>query len=252
MSEVRIPMTDMRPVMGLVVYRTEPESAQSVGFGEIGGDKPRECYVEIRKALQVEGMNVWGEAKPLSLDTVRKLVTELAEGNLIYEGFGLFPGRVLSVRADGDMVWYAPAARRPLFVDTGKVRISGQVWYPAVLFALKGVSLYAFALKTEEARPGPSDRIYRLPLPNCYGDGAMCMGSARVDRGGTVAERMERAEESFFQSTFNRDFSGEGIVAKGDVFTLWSRLYRKGERFPLDQLVSVKQTLRQFIQEHGF
>lgn len=257
MSDIEIPMNDFQAKAVLVVYGRNGERRDAIfsAYGLDHSSKTEEYYVETFPATEGPDGIELGAGKPMSMAFLRDMVKGLAEGHLVFDGLGLLPDTVLSTRADGDLAWYRPAGPQSVFIEYQGRQVRGMARYPAMLFMLKNTNLYAFALKTGKERPSEHSGVFRMPLLNGYSDGHLCMGSARVPKEGLAAERMEKGEDAFFQSTFNHNFTGNHkLVHSGDVVELWERLVRTGTPFPEEQLVRFKPgaTIADMLREHGF
>lgn len=257
MSEIEIPMNDFEAKAVLVVYGRDGERRDTI-FSVYGLDQSNttaEYYIEAFPATAgLDGIEL-DAGKPMSMKFLRDMVKGLAEGHLVFDGLGLLPETILSTRADGDLAWYRPAGPQSVFIEHLGKTVRGMAGYPAMLFMLKNTNLYAFALKTGKERPSERSGVFRMPLLNGYSDGHLCMGSAQVPKEGLAAKRMEQAEDAFFQSTFNHNFTGRHkLIRSGDAVDLWARLVRNGKPFPEGQLVRFKPgaTVGGLLREHGF
>ncbi|MBU1247127.1 MAG: hypothetical protein KKB70_00400 [Proteobacteria bacterium] len=197
------------------------------------------CYAEHCPVKVVDGRAVMLTGKPLALDTLKGFVSDLAEGNVLSSSPGILPRRILSLKPNGNVLWYAPAGVHPLNVSDSIGIQSGSASFPALLFALVDGKLYGLALKTGKARPKESSKVYRLPLWNMINpNGAMCMGTANYRVEGSVRERMDKAELGFFGSQFSHG-NAKGC-ASGDIAALWKRLLKTGDPFPHKELLDDK------------
>lgn len=121
-------------------------------------------------------------------------------------GVWIEPGvRTLSIRRKRLEQWRVPL---PGFVFVGNAR---------------QYAVFAAAGRPTQA----SDRVYHCPLPNVYLDGHICAGDVPFPR--CTPETMSQAVALFFESEFNHDLAGQGMIE------LLKSLRGKGE-FPIDRL----------------
>lgn len=234
-----IPNEDFRLLQILAVYLQ--------GEAEDG-----RCYVEAHPVELRRGKPVLQAGKPLSLAAIKRLGLALDKETLL-AGHGLLPERVLVAAPAGDLAWWSPAGPRHLRLGPDIGLASGTAEIPALCFALLKTSLYAFALDTGDQRPGPKAKLFRLPLWNCHGDGAMCMGSARFEREGTAAKRVEAAEAAFWDSNFCAHLGDpDALKGKGSIRDLWAQLIGSKKRFPVKRLKPTGKTLGDFLAKGGF
>lgn len=244
-----IPESDFTLRQMLAVYiQGEPEH---LGVHTLGGRRAGGIYVETHGVSFSRGKPVLLAGKPLSLRAARSLAKALDEETRM-AGHGMLPERILAAAPSGDLAWWAPAGRRHLRLAADIGLPSGTVHVPALLFALKGPKLFAFALKVGAKRPLAKAPLFQLPLWNCYHDGSMCMGSARFEREGTAARRIEEAEGAFWNSEFCAHLGGEARVKGGALKDLWEALIQAKGKFPLARLVPVGATLGGYLQREGF
>jgi hypothetical protein len=100
-----------------------------------------------------------------------------------------------------------------------------QSWTPP-----EGCRPFFFADVLDSAIPGPrrfkarqcylvaagkTPGWYRLPLPNTYADGTLCLGDGNTPMGQTLATVWENAVTMFFSAPFNSDLSTEGTGMPG-------------------------------------
>lgn len=102
------------------------------------------------------------------------------------------------------VLWYRPAARRPIFFSTGKKDFdqamrNQQALYPALLFMSVPSNLYVWALGSDQ-RPEASSPLYRAPFLNIYDGGHMCAGTTKLPL--EVNTDVALFEKAFFETTF--------------------------------------------------
>jgi PRTRC genetic system protein B len=210
----------------------------------------RSRYIEVHDAVSENGRAELSAGRPLSEGAARDLAASLSRERS-FDRLGLLPERLLGVKVSGDMVWWRPAGRGALAHESG---LSGRAWYPALIFGLLGGKVHVFALARSD-RPKAGTRLYKAPLWNMHEDGAVCMGTARVDaRRMSAGRAMESVERSFFESTFNNHLSA-GRCRSGDLLGLWREVMAgRGKRFPAGELLPEKgaRTLGEWMQRSGF
>ncbi len=209
-------------------------------------------YVEAHGVAERRGKPVLLAGKPLSANVAKRLARELDKETRA-AGHGMLPERILAASPGGDIAWWCPAGPRHLRLGPDIGLASGVVPLPALLFALRRNSLFAFALKTGQRRPLEKDRLFLLPLWNNHPDGAMCMGSVRFEREGRATRRIEASEEAFWGSDFSAHLGGGERVKGGSLKALWAELVGvEGAKFPLARLLPHGPTLGEYLQREGF
>ena len=162
----------------------------------------------------------------------------------------ILPERVLARTAD-TVVWWMPAGLRVLFFsDRGQdpvlERLNGQRYpQPPLVFKAAGSKLWVRALTTN-TRPRADSAMYMAPYWNCYDHGVVCTGSMRIPQEKSVAA-IDAWEHSFFHSEFTH---AAGVKKHtrypGGFLALWDSLRGK-KRFPVRYLVTMNQTLADFV-----
>jgi hypothetical protein len=140
--------------------------------------------------------------------------------------------------AKGDFaLLFIPARRHRLNVEAARGSSLKQVdlWLPAFAFFGIGSSYRVWAVKGDSLEPRGA--LYQAPLPNVFGDGAICWGQNTPPKaGGTV---IAEAWRIFIESPFNgHAASDKSRSHKGDVRVLLRQVAKSGKRFPLSELVS--------------
>jgi PRTRC genetic system protein B len=154
------------------------------------------------------------------------------------------------VRTHDSIVWWAPAAIRPMFYVKDKSaeldQLSGKRFpQPALLFKASVGSFSVRALASNE-RPSLKTPLYRAPYWNVYETGAVCLGSTKVPRQAN-SESLPRWEASFFESEFCHANGSSKLTEHPDGFVgLWKSIIGK-KAFPVEHLADAKETLSKFI-----
>lgn len=228
------PFSDYTPERAIIIYRNEVNNIHL---------RTHDLHIQNNRP-------VLGEGRSMSDDAIKTLIVDLGK-NVIAQRGGLLPKRILSVRPNGDILWWVKAARRQLNVHERLGIKSGMAPFPTLLFALKDSTLKAFALKTK-GTPTEKTRLYRLPLWNLMGDhGGMCMGSADFKTEGTYREIIEKAENGFFNSLFSH--ANEFACKSGSISKMWAELVGTDKPFPKDELLPCGyHNVGEFMKASGF
>jgi PRTRC genetic system protein B len=187
-----------------------------------------------------------GPGAPIGREDILELIKEL-RGVVPVE---FLPENVL-VRTQESIVWWTPAAVRPMFYAVEKgvelKQLSGKQFpQPPLVFRAQVGSLDVRALEINE-RPTPKTKLFRTPYWNVNDQGSVCLGSTKVPREASV-ESIAKWEKAFFQSEFTHSNSAKKLTEHPEGFVgLWKSLIGK-KSFPVQHLVSAGQTLGQFIQ----
>lgn len=184
---------------------------------------------------------------PVTRETLMALNEKLVPESAI----DYLPSQALAVGA-GWMVWWREAGPRTLFFDTGKDDPIGKralnTHLPALVFAVKGVELYVFAL-TKSERPTPETPLSKAPFYNLWVEGRLCQGSARrPDRSGLDA--IPQWESMFDFSAFTHPNDGSKRLTKHrkGVGGLWKEIAEgKFETFPVKHLAPADFTLGELV-----
>ena len=141
------------------------------------GDQHRAFATLHEVARQQEGAPVLGPARPLSLAFLR----ELARGLGSQIAPEILPTTVL-VRTSEMIVWWSPAARRPMFfgaADEEVRKLNGGVFpHPPLVFKVRRGELSVRALE-RNVRPESTTRLMTAPYWNIGADAKVCLGLSR-------------------------------------------------------------------------
>jgi len=168
--------------------------------------------------------------------------------------FSLLPERVLAVSA-ARLLWWMPAARRPMLVRTDRKIQRLLVPWPALVILVNGSSLSIAAL-AENARPHGDTPLFHAPLANTYAHCGVCTGSAVLPRSAGVDD-LEGWEAVITESAFthvNHDgtlrIAGKDEIDSGEHFRFWQRLSKeRSTLFPVEALAPLDTTLSEWMQE---
>jgi PRTRC genetic system protein B len=207
----------------------------------------KEYFVTTHNVSIRDGIPVLLAGHPLAKDTIKKVISTLGKGMNVTSG-GLLPTRVLAVAPDGAILWWAPAKKRLLSVHKNLGLESGMAQFPALLFHLSpGGELCVHALANNK-RPTIKTKLFIVPLWNSFNN-HVCMGTAKIKTGETIENRIQNAEEAYFNSQFSH--GNEAGCKSGDLRALWSELMASGHKFPVAELLPTKMTLGGFITHKG-
>ncbi len=196
--------------------------------------------------LSSEGVPSLGAGSALGKSDVTDLLRQL-QGSLSVE---FLPLHVLA-RTQESIVWWAPAAVRPMFYAKEKGRevalLSGKRFpQPGLVFRAQPGSLEVRAVACPD-RPEADTPLYRAPYWNVSDQGGVCLGSARVPREVMIAS-LPRWEEGFFQSEFTHPNAVKKLTEHpGGFIGLWASLIGR-RTFPIECLAGAGETLNQLLQ----
>jgi PRTRC genetic system protein B len=171
----------------LLVYRNDRESHHSRGPGSF--------VTKHAVTLNAQGVPSLGAGTPLGKSDITDLLRQL-QGSISVE---FLPANVLA-RTQESIVWWAPAAIRPMFYAKEKGRevalLSGKRFpQPGLIFRAQPGHLDIRAIACHE-RPGPDSPLYRAPYWNVNDQGGVCLGSARVPRQATSSPSIRAASSA--------------------------------------------------------
>lgn len=218
----------------------------------IYGNEAGNSFLKTHDVHVINNCPVLGEGRAMSEDAVKNFVADLADNHLVLNRGGILPRNILSVKPNGDLLWYVKGKTRLLSLNKQTGLESGLAPFPTLLFALTGSMLRAFALKTVGA-PNEKSKLYRLPLWNLLSEeGNMCMGNADFLTEGTYQEIMDKAEDGFFNSQFSH--ANTTACKSGDIAKMWGKLIGTDKPFPKKELLPSKlyNNLADFMSSNGF
>lgn len=203
-----------------------------------------------------EGNYVLLEGKTMKLKTIQNLAYALTKQNTtpLYSK-GLLPDNLIYFNqsfGSNIIAWFVPSSKHPLFFTKDLNIPSGQVYSPALLFILNGETLSVFAMK-ENKNPDNCTQLYHAPFHNIYRDGEVCLGNAKKPNPklNCFDEIITAWENAFWTSEFSHLIQESPV--KSNLNTLYKRLIKSQEKFPLDELLphtkytTVEKLLNQII-----
>jgi PRTRC genetic system protein B len=189
---------------------------------------------------------VLGPAQMLTIDFVHTMVRSLG-GNA--EAV-LLPENILA-KGSRSIAWWTPAQRRHIFFQSreGKAKtLNGKIFpHPPLVWVVSDKHLFLRAL-SENKRPTTSTKMAVAPYWNISDNGAVCVGSMRNPNTCAVSSIAEW-ENGFYESAFTHSNVGRSSRHKDGFEGLWGSLAGKRMPFPAKMLISLSQTLAQFLRE---
>jgi PRTRC genetic system protein B len=186
-----------------------------------------------------------GPAQPLTVVFIESLVRSLG-GSIQAE---VLPENILA-KADRMVVWWTPARRRQMFYENSEgkaTQLNGRNFpQPPLVWRVSNNELNIRAL-TENKRPDETTKLAVAPFWNLSDDGRVCTGTMRRPDSASVAA-IPAWERGFYESAFTHANVGRLTRHEGGFEGLWTALVGKRQRFPLETLIVLPQTLAQFVR----
>jgi PRTRC genetic system protein B len=161
----------------------------------------------------------------------------------------VLPANVLA-KADRMIAWWAPARRRQMFYENSEgkaAELNGCIFpQPPLVWRVLNGELNIRAL-TENKRPDSSTKLAVAPFWNLSDDGRVCTGTMRRPDSASVAS-IPAWERGFYESAFTHANVGRLTRHESGFDGLWSGLTGKRQKFPLETLIALPQTLSQFVR----
>lgn len=194
------------------------------------------------------------EGHPLTMEALNNLQTSVAKsagGKRSFSGF--LPENVLAV-GSSSIVWWIPAAVRPLAFNCSDNLIgqaTGQAPTPPLVFSVASDGAWSvFALK-ENTRPTLDTKLWQAPYFNVWQSGKICQGTTRIPHGATT-QQIEDWNKAFFGSNFshpNVHAPAKLVKYKGGAYQFWKDMLEGSfKKFPLRVLVETEYTLDDLIK----
>jgi PRTRC genetic system protein B len=195
--------------------------------------------------VQKSGPPTLGPAQPLTLAFVESLMHSLG-GSVQAE---VLPANILA-KADRMIVWWTPAQRRQMFYENSEgkaAELNGRIFpQPPLVWRVSNGELNIRAL-AENTRPGGSTKLAVAPFWNLSDDGRVCTGTMRRPDSASVGA-IPAWERGFYESAFTHANVGRLTRHEGGFEGLWTGLAGRRQRFPLQTLIVLPQTLMQFVR----
>jgi PRTRC genetic system protein B len=190
-----------------------------------------------------------GPALPLTLTFVESLVRSLG-GSAAAE---VLPETVLA-KGDRMIAWWTSARRRQMFYENSQgksAELNGLIFpQPPLVWKVANGELLIRGL-VENKRPKGPTTLAVAPFWNLSDDGRVCTGTMRRPDSASVTA-IPAWEQGFYESAFTHANVGRLTRHEGGFEALWSGLAGKRDRFPLDTLIALPQTLAQFVRGERF
>jgi PRTRC genetic system protein B len=100
---------------------------------------------------------------------------------------------------------------------------------------------------TENKRPDDATKLAVAPFWNLSDDGRVCTGTMRRPDSASVVS-IPAWERGFYESAFTHANVGRLTRHEGGFDGLWNGLTGKHQKFPLEALIVLPQTLTQFVR----
>jgi len=149
------------------------------------------------------------------------------------------------------IVWWTPAQRRKC--STRELRRKGRgVERTCLSSASSGVAGLEWRTQypgahRERRGLGASTKLAVAPYWNLSDDGRVCTGTMRRPDSASVGAILSW-ERGFYESAFTHANVGRLTRHEGGFEALWTGLAEKRQRFPLQTLIVLPQTLTQFVR----
>jgi PRTRC genetic system protein B len=161
----------------------------------------------------------------------------------------VLPANILA-KADRMIVWWTPARRRQMFYENSEgksVGLNGHFFpQPPLVWRISNGEFTIRAL-TKNTRPEGSTKLAVAPFWNLSDDGRVCTGTMRRPDSASVGA-IPSWERGFYESAFTHANVGRLTRHEGGFEGLWAGLAGKRQRFPLQTLIVLPQTLTQFVR----
>jgi PRTRC genetic system protein B len=186
-----------------------------------------------------------GPAQPLTVAFIESLVRSLG-GSIQAE---VLPANILA-KTDRMVAWWTAAGRRQMFYENSEgkaAELNGLVFpQPPLVWRVSNGELNIRAL-SENKRPEGATKLAVAPFWNLSDDGRVCVGTMRRPESASVAA-IAAWERGFYESAFTHANVGRLTRHEGGFEGLWTGLAGRRQRFPLETLIVLPQTLTQFVR----
>jgi PRTRC genetic system protein B len=164
----------------------------------------------------------------------------------------VLPTNILA-KADRMIVWWTPMRRYQMFYENSEgkaAELNGRIFpQPPIVWRVSNGELNLRAL-AENKRPDKTTKLAVAPFWNLSDDGRVCTGTMRRPDSASVAA-IQAWERGFYESAFTHANVGRMTRHKGGFEGLWLGLVGMRQRFPLETLIVLPQTLAQFVRGEG-
>jgi PRTRC genetic system protein B len=209
------------------------------------GDRQRSFVTRHQVTLHKDVPPTLEPAQPLTLGFLESLTRSLG-GSSTAE---VLPENVLA-KGDHMIVWWTPARRRQMFYENSEqkaAKLNGRTFpQPPLVWRVDNGDLRIRAL-AKNKRPAAGTALAVAPFWNLSEDGRVCTGSMRRPNHATAAS-IPDWEQGFYESAFTHANVGRLTRHQGGFEGLWSELADKRNRFPVETLIRLPQTLARFVR----
>jgi PRTRC genetic system protein B len=211
----------------------------------IYGDRQRSFVTRHAIMHQKDGPPTLEPAQPLTLAFLESLTRSLSG----YSPAEILPQNVIA-KGDRMIAWWTPACRRQMFYENSEGKaawLNGRKFpQPPLVWRVENGDLRIRAL-TENKRPAAETKLSVAPFWNLSDDGRVCTGTMRRPDSATAAS-MPAWERGFYESAFTHANVGR-LTRHPDGFEgLWAELADKRKPFPAKTLITLPETLAQFVR----
>lgn len=242
-----------RPLMIGTPKESPGELAATHALLLYGGAKTmNRAMVTIHTVARGPGRYVLLPGKPASAPALHQLLSRF---NPSIACQGLLPANLLR-HAPGELLWHCPSRVEPIFFQTSQSELNAmsgkRVRHPHLLFHLSRRNLHVAALP-DDRRPTLETDLLRAPYYNVSANGHVCQGSMNGPQE-IRPESVGQWERAFFRSAFTHAHGSAFQITShpGGHAGLWQeRSEQPHAEFPVNQLVPMKMTLRQWLTEHS-
>lgn len=189
-----------------------------------------------------------GAEAPLTAKCIGQIVNAVSADNdeLDYGIRGVIPTNVLYCNVsigNTKLIWYRPPEKRILHFTSSTGIDDGEMWVPGLIYIAQNDTLRVLAFKGSK----PRNILYLAPFMN-VDENHVCLGTAHVEkpRDNSFANIIDYWERMFWGSDFSHILGRNPV--KGNLATLTKNGIATGERFPTDQLIRIKITLKDILK----
>lgn len=190
-------------------------------FMTVFTNEARDKYLEIGPILQDDKKKFYiGPSAPVSEEFLNDLVELIHKKEFKSLKFkGLTPSNVIYHHCDNrkpQMLWWRPAEKRELIFSAMNKIESGEYEMPPILFYLNKGELHVFRFQGIIDAETP---LYKVPLPNIYVGGAVCLGSlkSKLKKPKSLEDIISLYEDLFYRTSFNM-FHDPDLFEKGVIY----------------------------------
>lgn len=160
-------------------------------------------YIELHPVVVNGGKLTVGAGVPLTKKALRNLLAQVTKGEAMDIGCKtkLMPESILYFSGNKNkrnIIWFNAPQKRTISTNKGNIHFQ----CPGIIYQLSDDQLKVFTYLTK-SRPSADTVLYRLPLPNIYEDGDVCMGNVVIPKDSSeISVLIERWEGCFWNSKF--------------------------------------------------